>query len=40
MLWVGRGLRRESSRVWCEGGLDARFIYKVFILVFFRKALT
>jgi hypothetical protein len=26
MLWVCVHLRRLSSRVWCEGGLDARSI--------------
>lgn len=25
MLWVRVHLRRQSSGVWCEGGLDARF---------------
>jgi hypothetical protein len=23
MLWVTKNLRRESSRVWCEAGLNA-----------------
>lgn len=23
MLWVNKNLRRESSRVWCEAGLNA-----------------
>ncbi|PFH85584.1 hypothetical protein COI44_13240 [Bacillus sp. AFS088145] len=35
MLWVEIYLRRKSSRVWCEGGLNARFLYKVFIYVLF-----
>lgn len=38
MLWVEIYLRRKSSRVWCEGGLNARFLYKVFIYVLFLKS--
>jgi hypothetical protein len=38
MLWVEIYLRRKSSRVWCEGGLNARFLYKVFIYVLFKKS--
>lgn len=30
MLWVEIYLRRKSSRAWCEGGLDALYIIKVF----------
>lgn len=35
MLWVEIDLRRESSGVWCEDGLNARFInlFKVLIYV-------
>lgn len=29
MLWVEIDLRRLSSRVWCEEGLNAPFINKI-----------
>ena len=29
MLWVEIDLRRKSSRVWCEEGLNAPFINKI-----------
>ncbi|GIP27540.1 hypothetical protein J23TS9_26700 [Paenibacillus sp. J23TS9] len=29
MLWVCKYLRRKSSGVWCEAGLDARFILRL-----------
>lgn len=38
MLWVERNLRRKSSKVWCEDGLDAHFnVYKAFMYTVLQK---
>jgi hypothetical protein len=34
MLWVERNLRRQSSKVWCEEGLDAHFFIKFLCMWF------
>ena len=41
MLWVERNLRRKSSKVWCEAGLDAHFnLYKAFMYMVLQKPYT
>jgi hypothetical protein len=41
MLWVGIDLRRESSKVWCEEGLDALDCIKGFnYMVFLQRPYT
>lgn len=40
MLWVEIYLRRESSKVWCEEGLDALLLKGFNYKVFFQRPYT
>lgn len=40
MLWVERYLRRLSSRVWSEGGLDAHILLKFLTMGFYQNPIV